>query len=80
MNDLSKAGCGKAQIITEVHGRLRREITQDAYQRDLRYAEDLCLPAHEWSGTDRDGRPMAIAWVCTTNGRVLSAYEITGRA
>lgn len=63
-------------VIHEVGWRLRKPITPEAYRRDVAYASELALNVHEWSGEDRAGRPMTIAWVQTPNGRVLAAYEI----
>jgi hypothetical protein len=71
---------GSAQLIKEVGWRLSKEITREAYLRDLAYAEDLKFPVHEWQGEDRDHEPMVISWVATPAGALLSAYEITGRA
>jgi hypothetical protein len=71
---------GSAQLIKEVGWKgLGKEITREAYLRDLVYAEDLKLSVHEWRGETREGKPMVISWVATTSGRLLSAYEITGR-
>ena len=71
---------GSAQLIVEVGWKLRKEITGETYLRDLAYAQDLRLGVHEWAGESRDGELMVISWVVTTAGRLLSAYEITGRA
>ncbi|MBA2951414.1 hypothetical protein [Streptomyces himalayensis] len=71
---------GSSQLIKEVGWRLNKEITREAYLRDLAYAEDLRFSVHEWRGEDRAGKPMVISWVATPNGAALSAYEITGRA
>lgn len=78
---LAKAEYGSSQIIREVGWHLRKEVTREAYLRDLAYAEDLRLPVHEWRGEDRAGKPMVIAWITTgADGSLLSAYEIQGRA
>jgi hypothetical protein len=72
---------GSAQLIHEVGWRLRKEVTREAYLRDLAYAQDLHFPVHEWRGEDREGKPMVISWVTTgERGSLLSAYEIQGRA
>lgn len=76
--DLSKPGIGPDVIVHEVGWKLRRKVQYSAYRRDLAYAAEMALNAHEWSGEDRDGRPMTIAWVESPNGRVLAAYEIQG--
>lgn len=73
-----KAEYGSAQLIKEVGWRLSKEVTREAYLRDLAYAEDLKFPVHEWRGEDRDGKAMVISWVATSAGNLLSAYEITG--
>lgn len=79
MEDSSKSEYGSAQVVHEVGWRLRKEISREAYLRDLAYAEDLKFPVHEWRGEARDGEPMVIGWVLSTRGEVLSAYEIQGR-
>jgi len=72
---------GASWTIREVNWHLRKEVTREAYLRDLVYAEDLKFPVHEWRGQDREGEPMVISWVTTgTGGALLSAYEIQGRA
>ncbi|MGW2169126.1 hypothetical protein ACWC1C_01185 [Streptomyces sp. NPDC001705] len=78
MENVSKPGIGPDLIVHEVGWRLRREVPYGAYRRDLAYAAEMALNAYEWSGEDRDGRPMTIAWVQTPNGRQLAAYEIQG--
>jgi hypothetical protein len=80
MIHLNKPKYGSAQLIKEVGWRLSKEITREAYLRDLAYAEDLKFPVHEWQGEDRDHKSMVISWVATPAGALLSAYEITGRA
>lgn len=70
---------GSAQLIKEVGWKLSKEITREAYLRDLVYAEDLKFDVNEWRGESRDGKPMVISWVVTPAGALLSAYEITGR-
>lgn len=79
MDDSSKSEYGSAQLIKEVGWRLSKEVTREAYLRDLVYAQDLRLPVHEWHGEGRDHKPMVISWVTTPAGKLLSAYEITGR-
>jgi hypothetical protein len=69
-----------SQIIREVGWKLRREVTREAYERDIRYAEDLRLSVCEWRGEDRDDKPVIVTWVATPSGRLLAAYEIQGRA
>jgi hypothetical protein len=70
-----------APEIYEVDWRLRKRVTGDAYRRDLVYASEMGLNTYWWSGEDRDGRPMSIAWVTTSErGALLSAYEIQGRS
>jgi hypothetical protein len=72
---------GAAQVINEVGWRFRKEVTREAYLRDLAYAEDMRFPVHEWRGEDRAGKPMIVAWITTgEKGSLLSAYEIQGRA
>lgn len=71
---------GSAQLIHEVGWHLRKEVTREAYLRDLVYAQDLAFPVNEWRGEDREGKPMVITWVVTPVGSLLSAYEIQGRA
>jgi hypothetical protein len=72
---------GSAQTIHEVGWKLRKEVTREAYLRDLVYAGDLKFPVNEWRGLDRVGRPTVIVWVTTgESGSLLSAYEIQGRA
>lgn len=78
MVDLAKSDT--EQIIHEVAWRLRRPVYRSAYMRDLAYAHEMGLPVHEWTGEDRHGRPMRVTWVTTDSGRLLSAYEIQGRA
>jgi hypothetical protein len=59
----------------------RREVTREAYLRDLAYADDLAFPVYRKGVTDRQGRLMVVVWITTgENGSLLSAYEITGRA
>lgn len=76
MPNLAKSADDAYPEIHEVGWRLRRSITPEAYRRDLAYAHEMALDAHWWSGEDRDGRPLTIAWVQTPNGRLLAAYEI----
>lgn len=71
---------GSAQLIKEVGWRLSKEITREAYLRDLAYAEDLKFPVHEWQGEDCEGESMVISWIASPAGSLLSAYVITGRA
>ncbi|MFF3363609.1 hypothetical protein [Streptomyces misionensis] len=71
---------GTTQIIHEVDRRLRKPVTHTDYRRDLAYAHEMGLGVHSWRGEDREGKPMVITWVTTDSGRVLSAYEIQGRA
>ena len=70
---------GSAQVIHEVAWHLRKEITREAYLRDLVYAKDLTFPVHEWCGEDRAGRALVVTWVSTPSGSLLSAYEIQAR-
>jgi hypothetical protein len=70
---------GTAQTIHEVAWRLRKEVTREAYLRDLAYASDLKFPVYEWAGEDREGKPLVVSWVATSAGNLLSAYEIQGR-
>ncbi|CAL9369892.1 hypothetical protein [Streptomyces sp. enrichment culture] len=74
--DLSKPGIDPDLIVHEVGWKLRREVQLSAYRRDRAYAAEMALSVHEWSGEDRDGRPMTITWVQTPNGRLLASYEI----
>lgn len=74
--DLSKPGIDPDLIVHEVGWKLRREVQLSAYRRDLAYASEMALNVHEWTGEGRDGRPLAVAWVQTPNGRLLAAYEI----
>jgi hypothetical protein len=76
--DLSKPGIGPDLIVHEAGWRLRREVRFSVYRRDLAYAAEMALNVHEWTGEDRDGRPMDIVWVQIPNGRQLAAYEIQG--
>jgi hypothetical protein len=83
MVTLAKAG--ESQLVREVGwapgGKIRRKgITLEAYLRDIAYAEDLRLDVHHQSVMDREGRFMVIAWVATTSGRLLGAYEIQDHA
>lgn len=71
---------GSAQVINEVGWKLRKEVTREAYLRDLAYAQDLAFPVHEWRGEDRDGSQLHVVWVSTPSGALLSAYEIQGKA
>jgi hypothetical protein len=70
---------GAAQLIHEVAWRLRKEVTREAYLRDLAYASDLKFPVYEWAGADREGAPLVVSWVATSAGNLLSAYEIQER-
>lgn len=80
MEDSSKTvEYGTAQTIHEVAWHLRKEVTREAYLRDLAYAEDLRFPVYEWRGEDREGEPLVISWVATSAGNLLSAYEIQER-
>ncbi|MEV7814239.1 hypothetical protein AB0P05_26465 [Streptomyces flaveolus] len=71
---------GSAQVINEVGWRLRKEVTREAYLRDLAYAQEQALSVCEWRGEDREGRPLVVTWVQSPNGAQLAAYEIQGRA
>lgn len=79
MVQLSKAD--ETHKIHEVGWKLRKEITRQAYLRDLVYAHELMFPVREWRGEDREGKPLHVVWVTTgERGSLLSAYEIQGRA
>ena len=78
MPNLAKSTDGTPLVVHEVGWKLRREVRFSVYRRDLAYAAEMALSVHEWSGEDREGRPMAIVWVQTPNGRELAAYEIQG--
>jgi hypothetical protein len=72
---------GAAHLIHEVGWKLRKEVTREAYLRDLAYAEDMHFPVYTWFCLDREDKPMAITWITTgEKGSLLSAYEIQGRA
>jgi hypothetical protein len=73
-------GDDTGQIIHEVGWHLHRQVTTEAYRRDLAYAHEMALDVHEWRGRDRDGRAVTVVWVATPSGRLLATYEITGRA
>jgi hypothetical protein len=78
MVPLAKSTDGTPLVVHEVGWKLRRLVTPEAYRRDVAYAAEQALNVHEWTGEDRNGRPMTIAWVQTPNGRQLTAYEIQG--
>lgn len=78
MVHLAKAG--EVHKIHEVGWMLRKPITRGAYTRDLAWAYEMALEIHEWRGKDREGQPLHVVWVTPPNGRLLSAYEIQGRA
>lgn len=64
-------------VIHEVGWKLHRSVTGEAYRRDLAYANEMGLRTYWWSGTDRNGKDMTVAWVSTSErGSVLSAYYI----
>jgi hypothetical protein len=77
---LVKPSDGQSQTIREVGWRLRKEITQEAYQADMAHAERLEFPAYQWAGQARDGRPLAVTWVVGLAGSIVAAYEIQGGA
>lgn len=64
-------------VITERSWRMAHGLTAAEFSDDIAYAEHMRHPVHEWSGEDRDGRPLAVVWVeGRHSGAVLSAYEI----
>lgn len=64
--------------IIERAWRLEREITPGEYAADMDHAERMLLPVGTWTGTDRSGQPLTVAWVSgPETGVVFSAYEIT---
>jgi hypothetical protein len=74
MVDLAKHGDPSPYVC-----RVGKDITPDTYVHELTYARGMGMAVHQWRGDGRDGKPMVISWVATTSGRLLSAYEITGR-
>lgn len=77
--DIRPPAVASQRLIKEVGWKLGKEITEEAYRSDLRYAEGLAFPVHEWEGTDREGKPLTVSWIPSPSGALLSAYEITGR-
>ncbi|MEW2498351.1 hypothetical protein AB0942_33185 [Streptomyces nodosus] len=71
----------RLQTISEVTWRGTREITPEAYHKDMRYAEALGFRVHRHGVKDRDGRFMVVVWVATggRRGRQVACYEIAGR-
>lgn len=55
----------------------RREATFTEYGETMLSALCLGFPTHGWVGLDRDGNPLAVSWVESSRGRVLSSFEIT---
>jgi hypothetical protein len=79
MVELSKSN--EPQTIHEVGWKFRKEVSRQAYLRDLAYAKDLGFPVCEWTGEDIEGKPLTVSWVTAgADGSLLSAYEIQGRA
>ncbi|MFF9268636.1 hypothetical protein [Streptomyces rochei] len=77
MLSLIKSTDDMPPVIHEVGWRLRKPITPEAYRRDVAYAGEMGLNTYWWSGEDRNGRVMSIAWITTgERGALLSAYEI----
>ena len=58
-----------------------KPVTPDAFQADMLYVAQLRARDYEWSGTDRDGRPLIVVWWAGRRaGQLFSAYEITQAA
>lgn len=81
MVQLAKASESVIHEVGAFGGLFRKEVTREAYLRDLAYAQDLAFPVREWRGQDRAGKPLHVVWVTTgERGALLSAYEIQGKA
>lgn len=64
--------------IIERAWRMEREITPADFAKDMEHAKDMLLPVHSWTGTDRNGGPLEVAWVTgPETGALFSAYENT---
>lgn len=65
--------------IIERAWRMRREITRSDFNADMDKAKVMDLRVHEWTGKDRSGTPLTVAWVAgPQTGTLFSAYEISG--
>lgn len=66
--------------IIERQWRGTHPISPEIFNADMQYAAQLHARQYEWSGTDRAGNPMVIAWWAGQRaGKLFSAYEITQR-
>lgn len=65
--------------IIERSWRMEHRIGEGEFARDMDYADEMNLPVHRWSGTDRSGEPLTITWVAgPQTGALFSAYETSG--
>ncbi|MFJ2176425.1 hypothetical protein ACIOHE_26480 [Streptomyces sp. NPDC087851] len=65
-------------VISERRADGGKTISHHAFAADMRSVVALHHPVHVWTGQDRTGRPLAVAWVAGRRaGRLLGAYEFT---
>lgn len=54
------------------------EITPRTFDENMRFADAMGADIHDWSGQDRDGRPLQVTWVASKRrGALVATYELT---